>query len=111
MFKEFHKALAADSQSSSAPETPTSTRNNSGGRKTRNSNGSRGIMSQPRLRSGKNYIKSDTDDEEGGPKSQSRVAEFSGASLGQRNVTSVHADNGVLTVEVSLRKRVSLLFE
>ena len=111
MFKEFHKALAADSQSSSAPETPTSTRNNSGGRKTRNSNGSRGIMSQPRLRSGKNYIKSDTDDEEGGPKSQSRVAEFSGASLWQRNVASVPADNGVLTVEVSLRKRILLLFE
>ena len=79
MFKEFHKALLADSQSS-APQTPTSNRN-SGGRKTRNSNGSRGIMSQPRLRSGKNYIKSDTDDDEGEAKSQSTVARLNGVSL------------------------------
>ena len=62
MFKDYHESLVADEQTQAQPLVSTAT--TTSGRKTRNSNGSR-LSSRPGLRSGKNYNKSDTDEEGG----------------------------------------------
>ena len=57
IYKDYHEAAATTDEQVLQPQIT--------GRKTRNSNGSRGVSSRAGLRSGKNYSKSDTDEEEG----------------------------------------------
>ena len=63
MFKDYHEALAVEVQTISQQTQQQVSPQQQNGRKTRNSNGSRGARAG--LRSGKNYNKSDTDEEEG----------------------------------------------
>ena len=65
LYREFHDSGIAALEDTASPPTAGLQTTPISGRKTRNSNGSRGGSLRPGLRSAKAYFKSDTEEDEG----------------------------------------------